>query len=84
VEDLWNQFSVALKNYQEATEECKKAFEDLKARDEKSAREIDMQMRKLQRIQVFFQLWNIRFCAVAAGDYIAIWHPFRLIFDADF
>jgi len=56
VEDLWNQFSVALKNYQEATEECKKAFEDLKARDEKSAREIDMQMRKLQRIQVFFQL----------------------------
>ena len=54
MEDLWNQFSVALKNYQEATEECKKAFEDLKARDEKSAREIDMQMRKLQRIQVFF------------------------------
>ena len=54
MEDLWNQFSVALKNYQEATEERKKAFEDLKARDEKSAREIDMQMRKLQRIQVFF------------------------------
>jgi len=52
VEDLWNQFTVALKNYQEATEERKKAFEDLKARDEKSAREIDMQMRKLQRIQV--------------------------------
>ena len=52
MEDLWNQFTVALKNYQEATEERKKAFEDLKSRDEKSAREIDMQMRKLQRIQV--------------------------------
>jgi len=53
VEDLWNQFTVALRTYQEATEERKKAFEDLKARDEKSAREIDMQMRKLQRLQVF-------------------------------
>jgi len=52
VEDLWNQFTVALKNYQEATEDRKKAFEDLKARDEKSSREIDMQMRKLQRLQV--------------------------------
>ena len=55
VEDLWNQFTVALKNYQEATEERKKAFEDLKSRDEKSAREIDMQMRKLQRIQVLYR-----------------------------
>lgn len=50
VEDLWNQFTAALKNYQESTEERKKAYEDLKARDERSAKEIDMQMRKLQRI----------------------------------
>lgn len=50
VEDLWNQFTVALKNYQESTEERKKAFEELKAKDERSAEEIDMQMRKLQRI----------------------------------
>lgn len=52
MEDLWNQFTTALKNYQEATEERKKAYEELKARDEKSAEEIDMQMRKLQRITV--------------------------------
>jgi len=52
VEDLWNQFTAALKNYQESTEERKKAYEDLKARDERSAKEIDMQMRKLQRISV--------------------------------
>lgn len=52
VEDLWGQFTNALKNYQESTEERKKAYEDLKARDERSAEEIDMQMRKLQRISV--------------------------------
>lgn len=50
VENLWGQFQQALKNYQETTEERKKAFEELKAKDEKSANEIEMQMRKLQRI----------------------------------
>ena len=52
VEELWAQFQQALKNYQETTEERKKAFEELKAKDEKSANEIEMQMRKLQRISV--------------------------------
>ena len=52
VEDLWAQFQSALRNYQETTEERKKAFEELKAKDEKSAKEIEMQMRKLQRISV--------------------------------
>jgi len=51
VEDLWKQFQAALKNYNETTEERKMAFETLKSKDEKSAKEIDMQMRKLQRIQ---------------------------------
>ena len=51
VEDLWKQFQVALKNYNETTEERKIAFETLKTKDENSAREIEMQMRKLQRIQ---------------------------------
>ncbi|ELU04099.1 hypothetical protein CAPTEDRAFT_167685 [Capitella teleta] len=50
VEDLWNQFQAALRNYQETTEERKKSFEELKAKDEKSAKEIEMQMRKLQRL----------------------------------
>ncbi len=47
-------FPQALKNYNETTEERKNAFENLKQRDEKSAKEIETQMRKLQRIQVGF------------------------------
>ena len=61
MEDLWDQFQQALKNYQETTEERKKAFEDLKAKDEKSANEIESQMRKLQRITVSLWLLNFRF-----------------------
>lgn len=52
VNDLWRQFQDALRNYQETTEERKKSFEELKAKDEKSAKEIEMQMRKLQRLSV--------------------------------
>lgn len=51
VEKLWDEFREALKNYQDTTEERKKAFEELKTKDENSAKEIEMQMRKLQRIQ---------------------------------
>ncbi|XP_064620664.1 dynein regulatory complex subunit 2-like [Lineus longissimus] len=50
VENLWQQFQAALKNYNETTEERKNAFESLKSKDEKSAEEIETQMRKLQRI----------------------------------
>ncbi|KAM8977465.1 dynein regulatory complex subunit 2 [Pelodytes ibericus] len=51
VEDLWKQFQLALKNYTDSTEDRKVAFEALKAKDEKSALEIEMQMKKLQNIQ---------------------------------
>ncbi|XP_029450495.1 dynein regulatory complex subunit 2 [Rhinatrema bivittatum] len=51
VEDLWKQFQQALKNYTDSTEDRKIAFEGLRLRDERSAREIDMQMKKLQRFQ---------------------------------
>ncbi|KAM3933625.1 dynein regulatory complex subunit 2 [Leptodactylus fuscus] len=51
VEDLWKQFQQALKNYTNATEDRKIAFETLKAKDEKSAEEIAYQMKKLQKIQ---------------------------------
>ncbi|XP_078057430.1 dynein regulatory complex subunit 2 [Mustelus asterias] len=51
VEDLWLQFHHALKNYIDSTEDRKIAFETLKARDEKSAKEIEMQMKKLQQMQ---------------------------------
>jgi len=51
VESLWKQFQSALKNYNETTEERKIAFENLKAKDDKSSKEIDTQMRKLQKLQ---------------------------------
>ena len=52
MEDLWAQFQQALRNYQETTEERKKAFEELRSKDERSAKEIETQMRKLQRLTV--------------------------------
>ncbi|KAJ6658053.1 hypothetical protein lerEdw1_001529 [Lerista edwardsae] len=51
VEELWKRFQQALRNYTEATEDRKLAFEALKLRDEKSTKEIEMQMKKLQRLQ---------------------------------
>jgi hypothetical protein len=46
------QFRDALQNYNMTTEERKTAFEALKVKDERSAKEIESQMRKLQRISV--------------------------------
>ncbi|TEA35742.1 hypothetical protein DBR06_SOUSAS1110100 [Sousa chinensis] len=51
VEDLWRRFQDALKNYTDATEDRKIAFETLKAKDEKSCKEIEAQMKKIQRLQ---------------------------------
>ncbi|XP_053159270.1 dynein regulatory complex subunit 2 [Hemicordylus capensis] len=51
VEELWKRFQQALRNYTEATEDRKIAFEGLKLRDEKSTKEIEMQMKKLQKMQ---------------------------------
>ncbi|XP_072265454.1 dynein regulatory complex subunit 2 [Pyxicephalus adspersus] len=51
IEDLWKQVQQAQKNYQNATEDRKIAFETLKAKDEKSTEEIAYQMKKLQKIQ---------------------------------
>ncbi len=52
VEKLWQEFQEALKNYNETTDDRKKAFEELKSKDEKSAKEIESQMRRLQKISV--------------------------------
>ncbi|XP_036617787.1 dynein regulatory complex subunit 2 [Trichosurus vulpecula] len=51
VEDLWRRFQEALKNYTDATEDRKLAFETLKTKDQKSSKEIETQMKKLQKIQ---------------------------------
>ncbi|XP_078390530.1 dynein regulatory complex subunit 2 [Cetorhinus maximus] len=63
VEDLWLQFQHALKNYIDSTEDRKIAFETLKARDEKSAKEIEMQMKKLQRMQDTIAALKIKIAA---------------------
>ncbi|XP_066865306.1 dynein regulatory complex subunit 2 isoform X2 [Kogia breviceps] len=51
VEDLWRRFQDALKNYTDATEDRKIAFETLMVKDEKSSKEIEAQMKKIQRLQ---------------------------------
>lgn len=50
LDNLWGQFKQALTAYNTSTEERKVAFEALKVKDERSAKEIESQMRKLQRI----------------------------------
>lgn len=52
VEDLWKRFQEALKSYADATEDRKIAFETLKVKDEKSSKEIEAQMKKIQKLQV--------------------------------
>ncbi|KAM6981394.1 dynein regulatory complex subunit 2 [Aplochiton taeniatus] len=51
VEGLWRQFQLSLRNYNEATEDRHIAFEALRTRDQRSAQEIDTQMRRLQKMQ---------------------------------
>ncbi|XP_078287580.1 dynein regulatory complex subunit 2 [Rhinoraja longicauda] len=63
VEDLWMQFQLALKNYIDATEDRKIAFDTLKSRDEKSAKEIEMQMKKLQKMQETIAALKIKIAA---------------------
>lgn len=51
VEDLWRQFQAALVQYNASTEERKKQFEELKEKDFLTAKEIEVQIRKLARLQ---------------------------------
>ncbi len=51
VEDLWRQFQLALSQYTSSTEERKRQFEELKQRDQKNAKEIELQMKKLVKLQ---------------------------------
>ncbi|KAJ3091619.1 Dynein regulatory complex subunit 2 [Quaeritorhiza haematococci] len=51
VEDLWRQFQAALNQYNASTEERKKQFEELKAKDQKNAKEIEQQMKRLVKLQ---------------------------------
>ncbi|XP_065714920.2 dynein regulatory complex subunit 2 isoform X2 [Patagioenas fasciata] len=49
--ELWEQFRQAMQSFTEATEHQKIAFEVLKEKDQKSSREIEMQEKKLQKLQ---------------------------------
>lgn len=51
VEELWRQFQTALNNYNASTEERKTQFENLKQKDQNSAKVIEQQMKKLTRLQ---------------------------------
>ncbi|XP_035169200.1 dynein regulatory complex subunit 2 [Oxyura jamaicensis] len=51
MEGLWEQFRTAMQSYAEATEHQKIAFEGLKQKDLKSSREIEMQAKKIQKLQ---------------------------------
>ncbi|KAJ3323390.1 Dynein regulatory complex subunit 2 [Boothiomyces sp. JEL0866] len=51
VEDLWRQFQAALNQYNTSTDERKKQFEELKQKDQKNAKEIEQQMKKLVKLQ---------------------------------
>ncbi|KAG7477366.1 hypothetical protein MATL_G00068840 [Megalops atlanticus] len=51
VEELWRQLQQAKRSYGEATDDRRMACEALRARDQSSSREIDTQMKKLQRMQ---------------------------------
>ncbi|XP_035243005.1 dynein regulatory complex subunit 2 [Anguilla anguilla] len=51
VEEMWRQLQEATRSYREATEEHRAACEALRARDQLSSREIQAQMKRLQKMQ---------------------------------
>jgi len=51
VEELWRQFQGALTQYTSSTEERKRQFEELKQKDQKNAKDIETQMKKLMKLQ---------------------------------
>ncbi|XP_062486590.1 dynein regulatory complex subunit 2 [Pezoporus occidentalis] len=51
LEELWKQVQSTLQGYAEDTEQQRVAFEVLKQKDEKSSREVEMQTKKLQKLQ---------------------------------
>ncbi|KAJ1514403.1 Dynein regulatory complex subunit 2 [Coelomomyces lativittatus] len=50
IEDLWRQFQTALANYNATTEERKRQFEELKAKDEQAAQTIEQQLKKISKL----------------------------------
>ncbi|KAA0198296.1 Coiled-coil domain-containing protein 65 [Fasciolopsis buskii] len=65
VNHLWSDFKTALNQYNKVTDEKISFFENLKAKDEKSAMEIEMQMRKLQRVAEHIAICKRRMARVS-------------------
>lgn len=51
VEDLWRQFQSALNSYNSSTDERKRSFIELKSKDQRNAKEIEQQMKRLSKLQ---------------------------------
>ncbi len=54
INETFDQFKQTMKNYSELNEDRERQFSELKEKDEKSAKEIDTQMRKIQNLTVIF------------------------------
>jgi hypothetical protein len=58
INETFDQFKQTMKNYSELNEDRERQFSELKEKDEKSAKEIDTQMRKIQNLTVFYSILN--------------------------
>jgi dynein regulatory complex subunit 2 len=58
INETFDQFKLTMKNYEELNEDRQRQFFDLKEKDEKSAKDIDKQMKIIQTLNV------IRICYV--------------------
>lgn len=52
INETFDQFKLTMKNYEELNEDRQRQFIDLKERDEKSAKDIDKQMKIIQTLNV--------------------------------
>ena len=52
INETFDQFKLTMKNYEELNEDRQRQFSDLKDKDEKSAKDIDKQMKIIQTLNV--------------------------------
>jgi hypothetical protein len=52
INETFDQFKLTMKNYEELNEDRQRQFFDLKEKDEKSAKDIDKQMKIIQTLNV--------------------------------
>jgi hypothetical protein len=52
INETFDQFKLTMNNYEELNEDRQRQFQELKERDEKSAKDIDKQMKIIQTLNV--------------------------------